>query len=64
VDTDHREQPALQQEKLRFQKRWHDLLGQGDPFYNTGLLKDRQQSTDQFRSWLIGIPAPSTLTST
>lgn len=64
MDSDHREQPALQLEKIRFQNRWFNLLNQGDPFYNAGLLDDRQLSVDQFRSWLSGIPVPSTLTST
>lgn len=59
-----RERQALQLEKSRFQKQWLDLLDQGDPFYNPGLLVDRHLSTETLRSWLTGCPAPLPHTST
>lgn len=59
-----RELLSLQLEKARFQQSWFNLLDQGDPFYNQGLLEDRHLSTDEFRSWLTSSPAASTHTST
>jgi GT2 family glycosyltransferase len=49
-----RELLSLQLEKARFQHSWFNLLDQGDPFYNQGLLEDRHLPTDESRSWLTG----------
>lgn len=48
------EPQMLMPEKIRFQQRWFNLLSQGDPFYNTGLLTDRQLSVAAFEAWLTG----------
>lgn len=48
--------PAL--EKRNFQERWGDLLRQGDPYYNTGLLTDRQLDMSAFQAWLTGSSHP------
>ncbi len=45
---------ALHQEQLRFQEKWSDLLAQGDPFYNTGILTDSGRSVEDFKTWLTG----------
>jgi hypothetical protein len=59
-----RELLSLQLEKARFQHSWFNLLDQGDPSYNQGLLEHRHLSTDELRNWLTGSPAASTHTST
>ncbi len=51
-------------EKERFQRQWSMLLSQGDPFYNTGLLVDRELSLPAFQAWLVGPYANSTHFST
>jgi len=42
----------LQEEKIRFQASWVDLLAAGDPFYNPGLILDNGLSLDDYRRWL------------
>jgi len=46
------EEQAMQEEKDRFQRKWHDLLYQGDPFFNTGIISDSNQSPEEHRIWL------------
>ncbi|MEJ2056910.1 MAG: hypothetical protein P8X39_03610 [Desulfofustis sp.] len=43
---------ALQEEKKLFQARWSDLLIQGDPFYNPGIVSDNGRSLDEYHRWL------------
>jgi hypothetical protein len=42
----------LEAEKLNFQQKWRTLLQHGDPFYNPGILSDRDCSVEQYRAWL------------
>lgn len=55
---DSREPHISAQEKECFQRQWFDLLSQGDPFYNTGLLTDRRLSLAAFQAWLTGSSSP------
>ena len=41
-------------EKLRFQKKWRNLLQQGDPFFNRGKLLEAQISVEDFQDWFAG----------
>ena len=58
AQPDSREPHIFVQEKARFQRQWFDLLNQGDPFYNTGLLTDRRLSLTAFQAWLTGSSSP------
>jgi glycosyltransferase involved in cell wall biosynthesis len=49
----------LRHEQLRFREKWFDLLSQGDPFYNTGILTDSGRSVEEFKTWLTGSRSPS-----
>ncbi len=44
----------LHREHLRFRAKWLDLLLQGDPFYNTGILADGGHSVAEYQTWLTG----------
>ncbi len=39
---------------LAFREKWRDLLGCRDPFYNPGLLRDKQIKEHDFLDWLAG----------
>ena len=41
-------------EKLAFQKKWHQTLQQGDPFFNTGILQASDINPDDFQQWFAG----------
>ena len=62
AQPDSREPHIPAQEKTRFQRQWLDLLSQGDPFYNTGLLTDRRLSLAAFQAWLTGTSSPHVTT--
>jgi len=44
----------LQEEKLRFQSNWFQLLAQGDPFYSLNIVADEGLSVAEFQSWMSG----------
>ncbi len=52
------EEHHLQQEKIRFQNKWRDLLLAGNPFYNDRILSDADLSVDEFRRWFSGHQPP------
>lgn len=58
--TRHRQCPveALQEEKMRFQNKWFEVLNCGDPFYNPGVLSDKDLCIHEYPVWLAG-PQPS-----
>lgn len=42
------------QERTSFQKKWHELLHSGDPYYNYGVLEQNGIDFDEFLQWYAG----------
>ncbi len=42
------------EEKVTFQKTWHNVLCQKDPYYNLGILDENKVDRGEFMNWLTG----------
>lgn len=58
--SDPEEEKLLQQQQRDFQLRWRNVLLDGDPYYNRGIVLDAYDSVNEFITWLTGEPAQST----